>query len=99
MIKWLAEENKKEIKASSMVFSCPRSSCRKDYLEHIKIIIDQASLSLRLAHNKNKRRVVEKKKEEKRERRDKLSQERESKERKRIVGRNSISARFAFVEC
>ncbi|CAA7395910.1 unnamed protein product [Spirodela intermedia] len=35
----------------SMAFSCPRSSWRRNYLECIKIITDQASLGLRLTHN------------------------------------------------
>ncbi|CAA7407212.1 unnamed protein product [Spirodela intermedia] len=36
-----------------MTFSCSRSSWRKDYLEHIKIVTDRASPGLRLVHNKN----------------------------------------------
>ncbi|CAA7404345.1 unnamed protein product [Spirodela intermedia] len=35
-----------------MAFSCPRSSWRRDYLKHIKIVTDQASLDLGLVHNK-----------------------------------------------
>ncbi|CAA6661546.1 unnamed protein product [Spirodela intermedia] len=45
------EENRREIKAYSTTFLCSRSSWRRDYLEHIKIIMDQASLSLGLTHN------------------------------------------------
>ncbi|CAA6658021.1 unnamed protein product [Spirodela intermedia] len=44
----LIKGNKKKIKAWSMTFSCPRSLWRRDYLEHIKIITDQASLGLGL---------------------------------------------------
>ncbi|CAA7407830.1 unnamed protein product [Spirodela intermedia] len=47
----LVEGNKKKIKAWLMSFSCLRSSWRRDYLEHIKIITDQASLGLGLTHN------------------------------------------------
>ncbi|CAA7401822.1 unnamed protein product [Spirodela intermedia] len=32
-------------------FSVNLSSCKRDYLERIKIITDQASLGLRLVHN------------------------------------------------
>ncbi|CAA7405084.1 unnamed protein product [Spirodela intermedia] len=46
-----SEGKKREIKAQSIVFSCSRLLWRRDYLEHIKIIIDQASLGLRLTHN------------------------------------------------
>ncbi|CAA6675410.1 unnamed protein product [Spirodela intermedia] len=45
------EKNKRKIKAWSRAFSCPRSSWRRDYLECIKIVTDQASLGLRLTHN------------------------------------------------
>ncbi|CAA7394795.1 unnamed protein product [Spirodela intermedia] len=48
----LVEGNKRKIKTWSMTFSCLRSSWRRDYLEHIKIIMGQASHSLRLVHNK-----------------------------------------------
>ncbi|CAA7394345.1 unnamed protein product [Spirodela intermedia] len=34
-----------------MAFLCSRLSWRRDYLEHIKIIVDQAPLDLRLEHN------------------------------------------------
>ncbi|CAA7397918.1 unnamed protein product [Spirodela intermedia] len=47
----IIEENRREIKAYSTTFLCSRSSWRRDYLEHIKIIMDQASLSLGLTHN------------------------------------------------
>ncbi|CAA6668704.1 unnamed protein product [Spirodela intermedia] len=47
----ITEGNRREIKAQSTAFSCPRLSWRRNYLEHIKIVIDQASLSLRLVHN------------------------------------------------
>ncbi|CAA7392018.1 unnamed protein product [Spirodela intermedia] len=35
-----------------MTFLCSRSSWRRDYLDHIKIITDQESLGLGLMHNK-----------------------------------------------
>ncbi|CAA6673430.1 unnamed protein product [Spirodela intermedia] len=35
----------------SIVFSCSRSSWRRHYLECIKIIVDQALVSLGLVHN------------------------------------------------
>ncbi|CAA7400857.1 unnamed protein product [Spirodela intermedia] len=45
------ERKKREIKVRSTTFLCSRSSWRRDYLECIKIIMDQASLGLGLAHN------------------------------------------------
>ncbi|CAA7397911.1 unnamed protein product [Spirodela intermedia] len=48
---WLAKQNRREIKTWSIAFSCPRSSWRSDYLECIKIVMDQASLGLGLGHN------------------------------------------------
>ncbi|CAA7401468.1 unnamed protein product [Spirodela intermedia] len=49
--RWLVEGNKKKINAWSIVFSCPRSLWRRNYLERIKIIMNQASLSLGLTYN------------------------------------------------
>ncbi|CAA7394592.1 unnamed protein product [Spirodela intermedia] len=45
------KEKMRKIKTRSMAFSCPRSSWRRDYLDCIKIIADQAPLGLRLTHN------------------------------------------------
>ncbi|CAA6662233.1 unnamed protein product [Spirodela intermedia] len=46
---------------TSLVFqSICLSSWRKDYLEHIKIIIDQASLNLILAHNEKREKRLKK---------------------------------------
>ncbi|CAA6675655.1 unnamed protein product [Spirodela intermedia] len=46
---------KREIKAQSMQFSCSRLSWKRDYLERIKIVTDQALLGLELTHNKPRR--------------------------------------------
>ncbi|CAA6664880.1 unnamed protein product [Spirodela intermedia] len=50
--RWLAEGNKKKINDWSIIFLCPRSLWRRNYLEHIKIIMNQASLGLRQTYNK-----------------------------------------------
>ncbi|CAA6658165.1 unnamed protein product [Spirodela intermedia] len=46
--KRLAKGKIRKIKAWLMTFSSLTSSWRRDYLEHIKIIVDQVSLDLRL---------------------------------------------------
>ncbi|CAA7391581.1 unnamed protein product [Spirodela intermedia] len=46
----LVEGKRKEIKAWSTTFLCSRSSWRRNYLERIKIVMDQAPLDLGLVH-------------------------------------------------
>ncbi|CAA6661445.1 unnamed protein product [Spirodela intermedia] len=56
---WLAEGKMSKIKTRSTTFSCLRSLWRRDYLEHIKIVMGQAPLSLWLTHNEIKHKSIE----------------------------------------
>ncbi|CAA7401000.1 unnamed protein product [Spirodela intermedia] len=50
-LKMRLKQGLEEIKAWSTTFSCPRSSWKRDYLECIKTVTNQASVGLGLVCN------------------------------------------------